>query len=85
LPVAAYFKSDANELGYILGAGLGGFDDEDKYDAIGDSVKSRNMISAYGSGYTKIPIPYGAGFFITLVEFLQQRNVQVRLVNFHIN
>ena len=53
-------------LGYILGAGVGGFDDEDEYDAIGDAVKSRNLIFAAGDGYVKIPVPYGAGFFYNL-------------------
>jgi len=50
-------------LGYMMASSLGGFDDEDKYDEISDSTKSRNLIMSYGDGYHKIPIPYGHGFF----------------------
>lgn len=50
-------------LGYMIGSAVGGFDDPEKYDAISDAVKSRNLIFAYGDGYVKIPVPYGAGFF----------------------
>jgi len=50
-------------LGYMMASSLGGFDDEDKYDEISDSTKSRNIIMSYGDGYLKIPVPYGHGFF----------------------
>ena len=50
-------------VGYMMASMLGGFDDEDKYDEIGDATKSRNLIMAYGDGHVKIPVPYGYGFF----------------------
>ena len=50
-------------LGYMIASALG---DDDEYDKLSDYEKSRNMMIKSGDGWTKIPIPYGYGFFWNL-------------------
>lgn len=73
-------------LGYLMAAAIGGSDDEDDYDQLGDFVKERNMVLRAAEGWVKIPVPYGYGFFWNLGRAMAdaQRNGDMGKAAWHV-
>ncbi len=59
------FSSTLMGLGYLLSlaAASGGDGADDEYEKVSEYERSRNLLIKTGDGYTKIPLPYGYGFF----------------------